>query len=516
MRRSRSLPSSVIALLASLTSLSACGGGGGGGGGGNPPPAPGNRPPAFTNQGPVSVPENTGGTIHTALATDPDGNPLSFSITGGADASRFRITAGGALSFATPPDFEDPTDADRNNAYLVQVAVSDGMTSIVQDLIVNVTNVGPDAFRVARVGAGFDQPLFVAGVPDGSGRVFVVERPGRIRILNPATGAITPTPFLDVSGETTTDGERGLLGFAVAPDFAASGVFYVYMTNATGDSELRRYRTLAGNPNQADPATADIILRFGQPFANHNGGWIDFGPDGFLYLASGDGGSGGDPQNNGQNTNTLLGKILRLDVGRDDFAGDAFRDYGIPATNPFAVAGGRPEVWAYGLRNPFRASFDPGTGNLWIGDVGQNAVEEIDLMRPGDGGANFGWRVFEGTQLFSGPAIAGTVPPVAEYGHGSGSRQGNSVTGGSVYRGPIEALRAQYIFGDFVTGNLWSIPVARISIGATVPSAQFIVRNADFAPTAGTINNVSSFGVDQLGNLYIVDFDGEIFRIEAA
>lgn len=501
-------------LLASVFLLAGCGGGGGGG---NPPPPPGNTPPAFQNQGPVNAPENSGGTIHTALATDPNNDPLTFSISGGADGQRFRINSGtGALSFAVPPDFEDPTDADANNVYLVQIAVSDGMTSTVQDLVVNVTNVGPDAFRVARVGVGFNQPLFVAAVPDASGRVFVVERPGRIRILNPTTGAVAPVPLLDVSAETTTDGERGLLGFAVAPDFAASGIFYVYMTNLAGDSELRRYRTLAGNRDQADPATADIILRFAQPFPNHNGGWIDFGPDGFLYLGSGDGGSAGDPQNNAQNTNTLLGKILRLDVSRDDFAGDAFRDYGIPLSNPFAVAGGRPEVWAYGLRNPFRASFDPATGNLWIGDVGQNAVEEIDPMRPGDGGANFGWRVFEGTQLFSGPAIAGTVPPVAEYGHGTGPRQGNSVTGGYVYRGPVEGLRGQYIFGDFVTGNLWSIPIARINFGTTVPSAQFILRNASFAPANGAISNISSFGVDQQGNVYIVDFDGEIFRIEPA
>jgi glucose/arabinose dehydrogenase len=506
----------ALALSAAILILAACGGGGGGGAP-PPPPNPVNRPPAFQNAGPVSVPENSAGTIHTAVATDPDNNPLTFSISGGPDGQRFRINAGtGALSFAEPPDFELPGDADANNAYLIQIAVSDGMTSTVQDLTVNVTNVGPDAFRVRRVGTGFNQPVYLAPVPDGSGRVFVVERFGAIRILDPATSAVAPVPLVDVSAETTTDSERGLLGFALAPDFAASGIFYIYMTNLTGDSELRRYRTLAGNRDRADPASGDIILTFAQPFANHNGGWLDFGPDGFLYLGTGDGGSGGDPQNNGQNTNSLLGKILRLDVSRDDFAADALRDYGIPANNPFAAAGGRPEVWAYGLRNPFRASFDPATGNLWIGDVGQNAVEEIDLMRPTDGGANFGWRVFEGTHVFTGPAIAGTVPPVAEYLHGTGPREGNSVTGGRVYRGPIEALFGHYIFGDFVNGNLWSIPVARVSLGTTLQSAQFILRRADFTPTAGTINNPPGFGVDQQGNIYIVDFDGEIFRIEPA
>ena len=501
-------------LLAGMLSLAGCGGGGGGGP--QPGPNPANSPPAFTAQGPVNAPENSGGTIFTATATDPDGDPLTFSLSGGADQARFRITAGGALSFAEPPDFENPTDADANNAYLVQIAVSDGRTSTVLDVIVNVTNVGPDNFRVSRVGTGFSQSLYVAPVPDGSGRVFVVERPGRIRILNPATGAVAATPFLDIIGQTTTDSERGLLGFATAPDFAASGVFYIYLTNLAGDSEVRRYRTLPGNRDQADAATGDIILTFAQPFTNHNGGWLDFGPDGFLYLGSGDGGSGGDPQNNAQNTNNLLGKILRFDVGSDAFPADPLRDYAIPANNPFAGAGGRPEIWAYGLRNPFRASFDPLTGNLWIGDVGQGAIEEIDLMRPTDGGANFGWRVLEGTQPFTGPAQPGFVPPVAEYGHGSGPRQGNSVTGGYVYRGPVEALRGQYIFGDFVNANLWSFPIARVSLGTTLSSAQFILRRSDFTPTQGTINNISSFGVDQQGNLYIVDFDGEIFRIELA
>ena len=499
-------------VLAAALLLAGCGGGGGP----QPGPNPSNSPPAFLNQGPVSVQENSVGTIYTALATDPDGDPLTFSLSGGADQARLRITAAGALSFTEPPDFENPTDADGNNAYDIQIAVSDGRTSTVQNLTVNVTNAGPDNFRVSRVGTGFNQPLFVAAVPDGSGRVFVVERPGRIRILNPATGAVLPTPFLDISNQTTTDSERGLLGFATAPDFAASGTFYVYLTNLAGDSELRRYRTLAGNRDQADAASGDLILTFAQPFANHNGGWIGFGPDGFLYLASGDGGSGSDPQNNGQNTNTLLGKMLRLDVGSDAFPADPARDYAIPSGNPFAAGGGRPEIWAYGLRNPFRASFDPLTGNLWIGDVGQGAIEEIDLMRPVDGRANFGWRVFEGTQLFSGPAIGGTVPPVAEYGHGNSLTQGNSVTGGYVYRGPVEALRGQYIFGDFVNGNLWSLPIARISLGQTLPSSQFTVRRTSFAPAQGTINNIASFGVDEQGNLYIVDFDGEIFRIEPA
>lgn len=490
--------------------------GGSGGGGSTPPPA-GNSPPTFTSAGTVNVAENSAGTIYQATATDPDGNPLTFSLAGGADAARFAITAGGALSFVAPPDFEAPTDADANNVYLVTLQVSDGTTSVTLNLAVTVTNVGPDGFRVTRVGTGFSAPVFLAPVPDNSGRVFVVQQGGLIRILNPATGAIAATPFLNVSAQTTTDGERGLLGFATAPDFATSGTFYVFLTNTSGNIEVRRYRTQTGNRDLADPASADIILTIPHgAFSNHNGGWIGFGPDGFLYVATGDGGGSGDPLNNGQNRNSLLGKMLRIDVASDAFPADPNRDYAIPAGNPFAASGGAPEVWAFGLRNPFRNSFDPATGNLWIADVGQGAREEIDLMRATDGGANFGWNQVEGTLNFAGTPQAGFTLPIAEYAHGSGPREGNSVTGGYVYRGPVEALRGNYFFADFVRPNIWSFPIARISLGATLASSQFTLRNADFTPNLGTINNVASFGVDQAGNLYIVDYDGEIFRIEAS
>jgi hypothetical protein len=341
-----------------------------------------------------------------------------------------------------------------------------------------------------------------------------VERGGRIRILNPSGGGVAT--FLDISGQTTTDGERGLLGFATAPDFVASGTFYVFLTNLAGDIEVRRYQTFANQRDIANPATGDVILTVPHPGQNnHNGGWIGFGPDGFLYVATGDGGSAGDPPNNAQNTNVLLGKMLRVDVGGDDFPADAARDYRIPAGNPFAAAGGRPEIWAYGLRNPYRASFDLPTQTLWIGDVGQGSREEVDLMRPQDGGANFGWRVLEGTAVFNGTPTASMVPPIAEYLHGSGPRQGNSITGGYVYRGPVEALQGQYFFGDFVSGNIWSIRTSQVTLGTTLSSDQFILRRTDFTPNQGTIGNVASFGVDQAGNLYIVDFDGEIFRLEA-
>lgn len=499
----------------SLLMLAACGGGGSGGTPAPTPPAT-NRPPVFTSAATASVAENSGGTVYTATASDPDGNPLTYTIAGGADSARFSLSAAGALSFTAAPDFESPLDADANNVYLVQLRVSDGTANATLDLAVTVTNAGSDAFAVRRVGTGFNQPLYIAPVTGDAARMFVVEKGGRIRLLTPATGAIAATPFLDVSGSISTEGERGLLGFAAAPDFAASGTFYVYLTAPDGTIELRRYRTPAGNRDVADPATADVLLRIAHPASNHNGGWIDFGPDGLLYLAVGDGGGGGDPDNNAQNRNVLLGKLLRIDVASDGFPADANRDYAIPAGNPFATTGGAPEIWAYGLRNPFRNSFDRTTGNLFIADVGQNMVEEVNLMRSTDGGANYGWRVREGTQAFQGTTTETLVNPVLEYLHGSGPRQGQSITGGHVYRGPVEALAGQYFFADFVSGNIWSVPINRLSVGATLASDAFVIRTTQFAPNVGTIGSPVSFGVDAAGNLYIVDIDGEIFRVEGS
>jgi hypothetical protein len=258
-----------------------------------------------------------------------------------------------------------------------------------------------------------------------------------------------------------------------------------------------------------------VILTFTQPFANHNGGWMDFGADGFLYIGSGDGGSGGDPQNNAQNLTNLLGKILRIDVASDAFPADPNRDYAIPAGNSFS-APNAPEIFAYGLRNPFRASFDRVTGSLYIGDVGQGAIEEIDLIPQGQAGLNFGWARLEGTQTFNGTPPAGVTAPVTEYAHGTGPRQGNSVTGGYVYRGPVESLQGQYIFGDFVRGFLWSVPVASLVQGQTLNSSQYTVRTQDFTPATEAIGNISSFGVDRANNLYIVDYGGKIFVIEPA
>lgn len=496
---------------AALFLLAGCGGGGNGGGGGTA-----NSPPTFTSPAAASVAEGTPGTVLTATASDPDGDSLAFSISGGADAALMQITAGGALSFRTPPDFEAPADANRDNVYEVTLAVSDGRASVTQAVRITVINNTAGSFAVRRVGTGFASPLFLAGFPDNSGRVLVVERAGRIRILNPATRAIAATPFLDITGQVSTDGERGLLAVALAPDYMTSGHAYVYLTALDGRIELRRYTSPAANRDALDPATGDLLLTIAHPRNNHNGGWLGFGRDGLLYMATGDGGGGNDPDGNGQNRDALLGKMLRLDVARDDFPADPARDYGIPAGNPFVGGGGAGEVWLYGLRNPFRNSFDRATGELWIGDVGQGALEEIDRVQITQGGLNLGWPLFEGTQPLLGTNPAGLTMPVTQYGHGNGPLQGNSVTGGFVYRGPVEPLQGLYIFADFISGNIWSVPAASLPQGSTQSSSSFTNRNASFAPDAGDMDNIASFGEDQAGNLFIVSFGGEVFMIQAS
>lgn len=506
---------SLIALAAAT--LGACGEDGGGG---TPPspPAPTNRAPVFTSPTTASVPENTNAIAYLATATDADNNSLTYSISGGADRAEFTLSNAGALSFGALKSFASPTDADRNNIYLVQLSVSDGTVSTTLDLAVSVTSAGSGAFQVRRVATGFAGPLYLTALPDSTGRVLVVEKAGLVRILTPSSGAIAATPFLDITGTISTDGERGLLGLALAPNYATSGTVYAYVTNPAGTIEVRKYQAASGTGDRIDATTSDVIISIPHPgFSNHNGGWLDFGPDGNLYMGVGDGGGSGDPDGNAQNANALLGKILRIDPSRDSYPTDPQRDYAIPATNPFATSGGAPEVWMLGLRNPFRAGFDRTTGNLYIGDVGQGAIEEINLVPAGATGLNFGWNRREGTAAYAGGAnSAAFTAPVTEYSHGAGALQGESVTGGYVYRGAVSALSGQYIFGDFINGNIWSVPVLSLTQGQTLASSGFTARRTAFTPTVGTINNISSFGLDQTGNLYIVDYDGDIFMLESS
>lgn len=371
---------------------------------------------------------------------------------------------------------------------------------------------GSGAILARRVGAGFEQPVFVTSAPGDADRLFVVEKTGAIKILDPATGAVVST-FLDIpNGEISDDGEGGLLGLAFHPDYATNGKFFVYVTNAAGDIELRAYSRSNTDPNAADPASGDVILTIPHPtYSNHNGGWIAFGPDGYLYIATGDGGGGGDPNGNAQNKNSLLGKMLRIDVNSDGFVGDDTRDYAIPTGNPFAdTIPGADEIWAYGLRNPWRNSFDRLTGDLYIGDVGQNAREEVNYQPGGaSGGQNYGWKIREGKIPYAGGALPpDLVDPLLDYAHSGAPSGGSSITGGYVYRGTAPGMQGVYFYADFTSDQIWSF---RVVGGQVVDAAN---RTAQLVQQGGSVDGIVSFGEDGHGNLYIVGIDGEIFRLD--
>jgi glucose/arabinose dehydrogenase len=364
--------------------------------------------------------------------------------------------------------------------------------------------------RLERINVSPSFPVFAIGPTDGSNRLFIVEKGGVIRILNLATQQLLPTPFLTVTGIATA-GEQGLLGLAFHPGFAQNGVFYINVVTQTGFTEIRRYQVSSGNPDIADPLTATVVIRVdqrlpdGSLFSNHKAGWLDFGPDGYLYIALGDGGSGGDPQNVAQNIDILLGKMLRLNVDMDDFPADAGRNYAIPAGNPFAGAiSGADEIWALGLRNPWRASFDRGTGDFYIADVGQGLREEVNVATAASGGGNgvnYGWKIMEGTSCFAAPCnVPGLTPPVLEYDHSGGAC---SITGGYVYRGAaIPALRGTYFYADYCSGFVRSF---RLANGMVTESADW--------PLLDPNENITSFGQDAAGELYIVTQQNGLYRI---
>ncbi len=336
----------------------------------------------------------------------------------------------------------------------------------------------------------FNRPLFLTAPPDGSNRIFVVEQNGVIRVFPNDENVIASTVFLDIRTQVLSPGgEEGLLGFALAPDYAASGYFYTYYSVASPRrTRLSRWRVSTGDPNLADASSEEVLLSIPQPFSNHNGGSMAFGPDGMLYLAVGDGGSGNDPQNNAQDLTNLLGKVLRLAA-----------DGSIPPDNPFVsgVAGERGEIWAYGLRNPWRGSFDRSTGDLWLGDVGQNSREEIDIILRG---RNYGWRVYEGDQSNINPNSyppSAYEQPIVTYSH----QVGRSVTGGYVYRGSrLADLIGAYLYADFGSGRVWAL----------VREAGQVLSNELVA----SVPTPASFGEDEAGELYICSFDGNIYRLE--
>lgn len=378
------------------------------------------------------------------------------------------------------------------------------------------------ALELTRVATGLTNPLYATHAPGDPQRLFVVEKTGAIKILNLASGTVSATPFMTAAVTSagiglTTDSERGLLGLAFHPNYQSNGRFFINSTDSAGTTRIREFRRLTAD--QVDSTSARDVLSITQPYSNHNGGWLDFGRDGHLYIAMGDGGSSNDPHNYSQDRSSLLGKMLRLDVSGDDFPTDATRNYRVPATNPFVgQAGMRGEIWAYGLRNPWRNSFDRATGDLYMGDVGQSAREEINFQPAASaGGENYGWRVREGTISTGLTGQSGTplVAPIYDYVRGSGTFQGLSVTGGYVYRGPVAALDGQYFFGDYVRGRLFSLVFNGTTPGA-FNGTNFTSRTdwtASTTTTAGTIGNISSFGEDAAGNVYLVSYGGSVFRI---
>lgn len=352
----------------------------------------------------------------------------------------------------------------------------------------------PPAIRLQRIAAGFEMPLDFVTPDDGLGRIFIVEQRGRIRIIK--NGVVLDTPFLDWRTKVACCDERGLLGLAFPPGFAQKQRFYINYTDTSGNSVVSRLR-VSSDGDRADASSEEILLRVTQPFANHNGGNLIFGPDGFLYIGFGDGGSGGDPQNNGQRLDTLLGKMLRIDVESGQ------NPYAIPPTNPFAnTTGARPEIWAYGLRNPWRYSFDKETSDFWIADVGQDRAEEVNFQPASSkGGENYGWRRMEGLQCYPPGATcdrSGITLPILEYGR----QLGNSVTGGFVYRGTrYPALHGWYLYGDFGSGNLWGVQ----RVGSEWDNRLLLATGAQ----------ISSFGQDPSGELYLVDYNGRVNFIAA-
>lgn len=362
-------------------------------------------------------------------------------------------------------------------------------------------------------------PVHLTHAGDGSGRIFIVERAGRIRLLK--NGSLQATPFLDISDHVRSGGEEGLLSVAFPPDYAQRKRFYVYYTQTDGDNVVARFRT-STNPDLADTASEQQILELPHPIqSNHNGGQLAFGPDGYLYIGPGDGGGGGDPYGNAQNPASLLGKILRIDVEGQIpttppsqaykvylplISSDTGLPYSVPPDNPFfAQPGYRPEIWAMGLRNPWRFSFDRTTGDLYIADVGQNEWEEVNFQPASSaGGENYGWNTLEGSHCYS-PASGCTPPanyspPVAEYPHGANDSNGCSITGGFVYRGATYTdMQNIYFYADFCQGKIWGLQFENSAWQSQ------LLLDTDYQP--------SSFGEDESGEVYLVRLSGQIYRL---
>jgi glucose/arabinose dehydrogenase len=403
---------------------------------------------------------------------------------GGAGALEGTRHTGAALTLTRPPDSVDPVAAAAFDPTKVAVGIS-------------------------LVKAGFTHPILVKNAGDGSNRLFVVEQTGRIRIIS--GGTTLATPFLDLRTSISTGSERGLLGLAFHPDYPRHPYLYVNFTDRNGNTAIDRF-TVSANPDVASHSSGIRLLTISQPYANHNGGNLAFGPDGYLYIGMGDGGSAGDPGNRAQDINSLLGKMLRIDIDH----GSGTRHFRAPASNPYVGRTGLDEIWSRGLRNPWRWSFDRLTGQLWIADVGQDRWEEVDRSSPHDTtpagrAVNYGWSVVEGNACYkpmTSCSKTGKQPPQTVYAHAVTGTDNCAVTGGFVYRGTAyPALAGGYVFGDYCSGRIWVM-----SPLASAPVTPTLVRDATAAPELA----ISSFGEDEAGELYVCDLaGGAIYRITA-
>jgi glucose/arabinose dehydrogenase len=382
-----------------------------------------------------------------------------------------------------------PTTA---SAAIVPAPVTDGSTAAAPN---------SSTIALAKV-ADVNAPVLAIGAGDGSGRLFIVEKGGRIRIVK--NGSLLATPFLDISGSVSRGSEQGLLGLAFHPAFETNRKFYVNFTSTSGTTVVREYKASSSDPDRVAAGSGRTLLKIGQPYPNHNGGMLAFGRDGYLYIGTGDGGSAGDPGNRAQSLQNLLGKMLRIDVNGTT----STKQYRIPRSNPYVGRAGLDEIWQRGLRNPWRFSFDRSTGNLWIGDVGQGTWEEVDrAVRTSTGpgkAVNWGWRMMEGRHCYkpsTGCNTTGKRKPLAEYKHAEGRC---SITGGYVYRGSsIPALRGYYVYGDYCTGEVWAV-----AAGASAPATG--IRLLD------TPRMIAGFGQDDRGELYLCDLAGDaVYRIVA-
>jgi len=457
-----------------LAFAAACGGGGGGGGD-SPPPA-------------------TVGQLAVTVAGLPSGVAANVTVTGPTTTQT--VTASATLTSLAPGNYTVAA----GNLSAAGVVYAPSVASQNVSVAAGATGSATVTYAAARialqaVATGLSSPL-LATAPTGDSRLFIVERPGRIRIVK--NGTLLSTPFLDVSSRVGTTGEGGLLSVAFDPAYATNGFFYVDFTDLSGNIAVERFQVSA-NPDVADPSPLRILSIAHPVNTNHYGGLVAFGPDGFLYVGVGDGGGAGDVPRNAQNLNVLLGKLLRLDVRNASLV----QPYAIPTDNPFATSNTqRREIWAYGLRNPWRYAFDAPSGQLYIGDVGQDRREEIDVVPAATGGINFGWNIVEGTLCYPNDPCnkAGTTLPVLDYPHDSTG--GCSISGGFVYRGnAIAGLKGRYVYSDFCSGFLRSILVVN---GAATEAIDWNITS---------VGQILSFGLDAAGELYMLGANGTVYRL---